>query len=92
MDTKVIRLPAQFTYSYHKEFMEACNSLLTGENSRLELDFSRVEYLDSSALGMLVLFHKKTQGKNKKIIIKGAKGVAQDVLTIANMQKLFEFE
>lgn len=91
METKVIRLPAQFNYSYHKEFTECCSEIISCEAARVELDFSRVEYLDSSALGMLVLLHKKANDKNLKISITGAKGTAKDVLMMANMHKLFEF-
>lgn len=91
MDTQIVRLPAQFNYSYHKEFSDACASMISSEIKSVELDFSRVEYLDSSALGMLVLLHKKAHDKKIKVSIKGAKGTAKDVLTMANMQKLFEF-
>jgi HptB-dependent secretion and biofilm anti anti-sigma factor len=55
------------------------------------LDFSQVEYLDSSALGMMVLLQKKASGQNIKVKIKGARGATDDILKMANMQKLFEF-
>lgn len=84
-----IRLPSQFDYSYHKTFNETCVSAVAGGHSEVELDFSRVEYLDSSALGMLVLLHKKAQEKGVKISITGAKGTAAEILSMANMQKLF---
>ena len=86
----MVRLPTQFTYAYHKTFNDECSAAMLNAGSRLELDFTRVEYLDSSALGMLVLLNKKAADKNIKITIKGARGTAQEVLIMANMQKLFE--
>lgn len=47
--------------------------------------------MDSSALGMMVLLQKKFADKDHHIKIKGASGATLDILTMAHMQKLFEF-
>lgn len=60
--------------------------------SKIVMDFSNTEYLDSSALGMMVLLNKKAKTNNKKVSIKGAQGNAKDILLIANFEKLFDFE
>ncbi|MCE0555885.1 STAS domain-containing protein [Motilimonas sp. E26] len=58
----------------------------------IELDFSQVQYLDSSALGMLVLMSKKNeQSVQAKLVIRGAQGNALDILEMANMAKLYAF-
>ncbi len=87
-----IRLPSRFDYGYHKQFSEAYSPFLENASAKeVVLDFSFVEYIDSSALGMMVLMQKKMNEKNKKIKIKGARGATQEILNMANMQKLFEF-
>lgn len=91
-DTATINLPSRFDYSYHKVFSESYNALLAEDAVRqIIIDFSRVEYIDSSGLGMLVMLQKKAAAKSKQVKIKGAKGSTGEILTIANMQKLFEF-
>ncbi len=91
-DTKSISLPSRFDYSYHKAFTEAYSELLNSKAiSQIIVDFSRVEYVDSSGLGMLVMLQKKAAAQQKKVKIKGAKGATEEVLIVANMQKLFEF-
>ena len=88
----LIKLPSRFDYSCHKSFSDSYGVLLESSAVKnLILDFSQVEYIDSSALGMMVLVQKKFQGKNRVVQIKGAKGATFEILRMANMQKLFEF-
>jgi HptB-dependent secretion and biofilm anti anti-sigma factor len=91
-DISVIRLPSRFDYGYHSEFLAIYTpALANAEVSELILDFSRVEYLDSSALGMMVMLQKKSLAAGKKIKIKSATGATEEILKMANMQKMFEF-
>lgn len=91
-DVVIIRLPNRFDYSYHKQFGEIYSVHLENVVAKeVVLDFSQVEYLDSSALGMMVLMQKKMKEKNKKSKIKGAKGATDEILKMANMHKIFEF-
>lgn len=85
-------LPERFDYSFHKQFNEGCNDHIANTNLKeIVLDFSRVGYLDSSALGMLVMVQKKAVNSGKKIKIKGAKGATAEILKMANIQKMIEF-
>lgn len=89
---EILRLPSRFDYSYHRQFGDLYTPLLEEAScTEIILDFSQVEYLDSSALGMMVLLQKKSSGYNKKVKIKGARGTTDDILKMANMQKIFEF-
>ena len=90
--TATIILPNRFDYSNHRQFsQEQSVHLENASITEIILDFSRVEYLDSSALGMMVMMQKKATGANKKVAIKGARGSTEEILTMANMQKLFTF-
>jgi anti-anti-sigma regulatory factor len=50
----------------------------------------KVEYLDSSALGMMLLLKEKSGAMGKMIQIRGVRGVAQQVLEVANFHKIFD--
>lgn len=85
-----IVLPAKFDFSYHKNFTDQyAKALEVDTTSPLELDFSSVEYIDSAALGMMVLLKKKAEAKNREVHIVNAYGAALDVLNIANFKNLF---
>ena len=87
-----LTLPTRFDYSYHKEFQSLCAECIEKADVKsIVLDFSRVEYLDSAALGMMMMWQRRLDVANKKMMIKGAKGTAEQILSMANMQKIFEY-
>lgn len=86
-----VKLPERFDFSYHKVFYEhTANALKQTKYSEILADFSQVEYLDSSALGMLVMLQKKCTEQNKKVVIVNASGIPFDILQVANMDKIVE--
>lgn len=91
MSEKSMQVPERFDFSYHKDFTEQYQRILDeGGITEIILDFSRVSYLDSSALGMMVLFQKKAKSNNINVRIRGAKASAREILQIANFDRLFE--
>lgn len=91
-DEATIRLPDRFDYAYQRQFGEIYLPYLDNPTiKKVILDFSQVGYLDSSALGMMILLHKKFSSQGKALKIKGARGTTRDVLNMANMQNIFEF-
>ena len=88
---KVI-LPSRFDYGYHKEFQRQCTEYLDNQSiTEIVFDFSRVEYLDSAALGMMMMWQRRAAASNKKMYIKGAKGATAQILAMANMQRIFDY-
>ena len=85
-----IRLSGRFDFNSHREFKQACDGPLTelavGE---VVVDMGAVEYLDSSALGMLLILRDRGTASNKRIVIENCAGAVDEVLRIANFQKLF---
>ncbi|MBF7074321.1 STAS domain-containing protein [Glaciecola sp. MH2013] len=91
MSEKSLQIPERFDFGYHKEFTEQYQQILEDKGvTQIALDFSRVGYLDSSALGMMVLFQKKAKSQNVAVRIRGAKESAKEILQIANFDRLFE--
>lgn len=89
-EKSTIRLPERFDFSFHKSFSSICESLLNEASLKeVELDFSLVNYLDSSALGMMVLLSKKLGGRNIVLSIIGLKGTAKDIVDMANLSKIY---
>lgn len=83
-------LNGRFDFSSHREFRNACDEALqTPEIKVIEADFSRVDYLDSSALGMLLLLREKAQNANLTVSLINCTGLVQQVLDVANFQRLF---
>ena len=88
-----IVLPSKFDFSYHKNFTDQYAKALEVElNEKITLDFSSVEYLDSAALGMMVLLKKKAEAVDREVNIVNAHGAALEVLNIANFHNLFSIK
>ncbi|MFS1701860.1 STAS domain-containing protein [Alteromonas sp. AMM-1] len=84
-----IAIPERFDFSFHKSFTEQYNKLLEKNTGKtISLDFSRVMYLDSAALGMIVLLQKRAKSINCNVEIVSAKGTALEILQIANFDKM----
>lgn len=87
-----IILPNRFDYGYHKEFQQQCGESIDNSSvTEIVFDFSRVEYVDSAALGMMMMWQRRATAANKKMCIKGAKGATAQILEMANMQRIFKY-
>ena len=86
----VLQLVGRFDFNSHREFRVAVEPL--EDNAGLKsvtIDFSEVEYLDSSALGMLLMLRDKMIATKKDVTLSGVHGNVKQVLDIANFGKLF---
>jgi anti-anti-sigma factor len=50
---------------------------------------SKLDYLDSSALGMLMLLNERAKLVNKSISLFNPSGIVSQVLEVANFNRLF---
>jgi len=86
----ILKLTGRFDFNTHREFRGAYEPLLSDASVRaVTVDFSTVDYLDSSALGMLLMLRDKLGGANKEVVLAGVRGNVRQVLDIANFGKLF---
>lgn len=85
-----LALAGRFDFNAHRDFRQASESVLQDPAVKeLDIDFSRVDYLDSSALGMLLLLREKTEAQGRRIVLSGVQGTVKQVLAIASFGKLF---
>jgi anti-anti-sigma factor len=86
----ILRLDGRFDFHSHREFRAAYEKALETNGVReIDINFEKVDYLDSSALGMLLLLREKAEASSKQVTLSGLKGTVKQVLEIANFGKLF---
>ena len=92
VDTEyVIKLSGRFEFHTQKDFRESYTPALKNEDIKtITLNMLQVEYLDSSALGMLLLLKASADMKNKNIIISAASNKLMEIFEIANFNHLFK--
>ncbi len=83
-------LVGRFDFSVHRDFKEAYISALNdAEVQTININLAGVEYLDSSALGMLLMLRERVQAANKQISLCNPNETVTKILDIANFHKLF---
>ncbi|NCS66294.1 MAG: anti-anti-sigma factor [Hydrogenophilales bacterium CG03_land_8_20_14_0_80_62_28] len=88
-----LNLEGRFDFHSQQDFRSAYETMLTKpEIGELRLDFSRVDYLDSSALGMLLLLREEADAAGKRVKLANLSGVVKQVVEIANFGKLFTIQ
>lgn len=89
-DTATLSMNGRFDFNSHREFRAASEEALNAQGiGQIDIDMDNVEYLDSSALGMLLLMREKANNANRKLALTNCKGIVQQVLEVANFSKLF---
>ena len=88
--TAILSLGGRFDFNSHREFKEAYSQILSESSiASLEVNLTAVDYLDSSALGMLLMLRERAQTANKQISLSQPNPTVMKILDIANFKKLF---
>ena len=86
-----ISVTDRFDFSVHREFREAYRAS-GGPGVTYSVDLAQTEYMDSSALGMLLLLKEHAGGDRASVVIRHAPPNIRKILEIANFHKLFAIE
>ncbi len=86
----LLRLAGRFDFNAHRDFRSAYEPLIENvETHSIRIDLGGVDYLDSSALGMLLMLRDKAAAMKKPLDLANAQASVKQVLEIANFGKLF---
>ncbi|OZB15803.1 MAG: hypothetical protein B7X58_06050 [Marinobacter sp. 34-60-7] len=56
------------------------------------LDFAGLEYLDSAALGILLVLNDRAKEHQQTVTIRHARGVVREILDVAHFDRMFTIE
>lgn len=83
-------LGGRFDFNSHRTFREAYDPLLKQKGiANLEINLAGVSYLDSSALGMLLLLRERADSEGVTIVLSRPSITVAQILEIANFGKVF---
>lgn len=83
-----IFISGRFDFASHQDFRNAYEHL--GSEQRYIVDLKGTNYLDSSALGMLLLLRDHAGGERSWIRLVNCSPDVIKILTISNFSKLFQ--
>lgn len=91
-DSAVIGVPSRFDFSLMPDFRAAVDQVVHRTPSeKIIVDFANTDYLDSAALGMLLVLRDRARSFGKSVVLAGPRGAVRKTLDVANFTKLFEF-
>lgn len=89
-EAAVISLGGRFDFKIHHEFKRCSEAALRdGAVRSIEINLDAVDYLDSSALGMLLLLREQAQGRGMGVVLRNCRGAVREILDVANFGTLF---
>ena len=88
-DTVTISVAGKFDFQLYDEF-RASYADTAGTGVAYVVDLAATDYLDSSALGMLLLLREHAGGESSNIEITQASPEVRKILDVANFGKLFK--
>ena len=84
-----IKIKGRFDFGKHQEFRDAYERQPRRPDS-VVVDLKDTTYLDSSALGMLLLLRDHAGGDHAQIRLLNCNGDVRKILAISNFEQLFQ--
>jgi len=86
-----IVLDERFDFSCHGDFRSAYQSIDPTQYA-ITVDFKKTDYIDSAALGMLLVLRERAGGDRANITLKSCQPSVQQILDITHFEDLFKFK
>ncbi len=86
----VLHVQGFFDFSLHKDFRQSYKGVEGVK--RYVIDLAETEYMDSSALGMLLLLREFAADQGAEVVLRNCSREVRKILEIANFQRLFRIE
>lgn len=86
-----INIEGRFDFSAHQDFRESYEGVADSPDEYC-VDMKETTYLDSSALGMLLLLRDHAGGDSANIKIVNCNPEVKKILTISNFEQLFAID
>ena len=88
-DQFVYQLEGKFTFTDNMLIRDLLADIPNRKEHRILFDMSRLEFIDSAALGMLMLSQEKASDCQKSVSIRGAGGQVSKMLSMARFENFF---
>lgn len=84
-----VRFSGRFTFDAHQEFRDILRLFERPDIRQVNIDVSQVDFIDSAALGMLLLANDEASKSNRTLVIRGATGQVKKMFNLAQFNTIF---
>ncbi len=89
-DSVTITLGGRFEHATSRAFREALLKALKESPPEVHIHLGAVDYIDSSALGLLLMAREMAEKAGKTVTLAGATGMVRKALEFARLNTLFK--
>ncbi len=90
-DMVAIHLEGRFDFAARRAFAVARDKALADAARRIQVNFSNVDYIDSAALGMLLILRERAQSVGKSVHLADCSPPVRQLVEIVRLDGLFAF-
>lgn len=83
-------LRGRFTFADHQSFRELIDQFGRAAGGQVVLDMEAVEFVDSAALGMLLVASDATRGAGAALLVRRPRGQVRRTFEAADIGELFD--
>lgn len=87
----VVKVSGRMTHKDHKEFRDILGRI-NDSGAKVVFDLSHVEFMDSSALGMLLIVRDAAVQQRREVVLRNAVGQVENLMKVAKLHKYFTVE
>ncbi|MBR7158707.1 MAG: STAS domain-containing protein [Alphaproteobacteria bacterium] len=89
---KEIEINGTFTFRDHDKFFEIISEIEKQQGGKIAFNMAGCDFIDSAALGMLVIASDEASVRHISLAIKNANGKVKDLMMIARFETLYDIE
>lgn len=82
-----LKLEGNFTYTQRKPFQEMLKAVSVDPMEHIIIDLSQVAFLDSAALGLLMISHRQLQAEKRTLSLAHPQPTVRQIIELANLHK-----
>lgn len=91
-DVALAAISGEFTFADHGTFKQMMTALFHSESAPIVIDMSRLDFIDSAGLGMLLLVRDEANKAARQLILRGPRGQVKRMFDLTKFESLFAIE
>jgi anti-anti-sigma factor len=91
-DDANVSFSGDLTFTDHIAFREVADRMAATSGKTMVIDLSKLDFVDSAGLGMLLIAREEAAKSNRALILRGAKGQVKRMFGLTKFDTLFTVE
>jgi anti-anti-sigma factor len=87
-----VAMSGDFTFADHARFLEVMNRLFGTQGVPVAIDLSKVDFIDSAGLGMLLIARDEAKKASQQLTLRSPQGQVKRMFAVSKFETLFTIE